>query len=259
MKFKKCLLPIVLGFYSITCIPPLSAKDLVVRSPCGDSFVVEIEPQESFEIVVARVEQCLNALERDQKEFLVGDLAYKDHPREFLLDFMPSQLISSDQGKDSEKSSENKARDYYAVPTQDEIDDVAYIVTTLAETPYARLLGKRKELKKRGKHVEHLHPLKFLTIIFSNEHLRAALHVLRGRDGFFKGISVWDEFKDELFASLTKETKHKNMKEEYILDFARALEIDSAAILGVAQAQSWGKFIDTLLKLKPRHKKARPV
>jgi hypothetical protein len=202
----------------------LGADEIVVRSPAGEHYVIDVAPEETFHEVMNRVEKSI---------------------------IEPEQQIASNDSWFNFKKNTNKApappRDYSNPVTLAEFQDISYIVNTLSKSSYAKILASKGSLKKAGDRIDHLHPLRFLMCVFTDEELKVGVHMIRN-DSW-----VWPDFFDDgLKKSLIQEASRNNMKPEFVQDFARQVGVDYAKIAPLIQAGKWRAFVDTLIEEIPR-------
>ncbi|MBS0622815.1 MAG: hypothetical protein JSR80_07660 [Verrucomicrobia bacterium] len=134
----------------------------------------------------------------------------------------------------------------YNAAIQAEVNEINFIATTLADKSYAELVFYRKQLSVSGEKVDHLHPLIFCLVIFSDERLKVAIRNIRK-----KGL-VWKEFISGVGNSFAREFEQKNICPEHITHFANALKVDPAKIRPALDGQKWETFIELLIELIPR-------
>lgn len=137
-------------------------------------------------------------------------------------------------------------RDYHEQVTDQEKEYIAFIVTTLGNKPLTKIYKEKDNLKKIGDKIDHIHPLRFLMTVFTDEELKAAIANIK------ESRWVWGEFKKGLFNSLKDESKSKNMNIEFIQDFANTVEIDSSLIIPAINQSDWDGLISILIKNVPR-------
>ena len=137
-------------------------------------------------------------------------------------------------------------RDYYAPLAANEIGDIRYIVTSLANRSLIHLLANRGEFEAAGDRVDHVHPLKFLMVIFTDEELKVCIRNMRGRGW------VWGSFASGLTDSLATESSIDNLRIEHIYDFASTVEIDPNMIVPSVEQKKWEEFINLLIEHVPR-------
>lgn len=137
-------------------------------------------------------------------------------------------------------------RFYDQLPTEEDRDNVFFIVSTLGNKSLAKVWKSKSSLKKAGEKIEHLHPLRFLEIVFTNEELKAAMHNLKNRD------LMWGEFKGGLYGSLAEEFQRGNLTEEQIYDFAGNIGVDISLFYNAIQQKDWDDMLTILIKNVPR-------
>lgn len=139
-------------------------------------------------------------------------------------------------------------RNYNIPVSQTEKDDLTYITTTLARSslPSLATSSKRTALKKAGDRIDHLHPLRFLMTVFTDEELKANITAIRTRDW------VWGKFYEGLEGSLKEESRKDNMRNEFVADFATIIGIDVSLIQPSIQEKRWKEFVNILIDVIPR-------
>lgn len=137
-------------------------------------------------------------------------------------------------------------RDYSYPASDDEKELIAFIVTTLGNKPLTKIYREKDALKKAGDKIDHIHPLRFLEVVFTDEELKASIANIR------ESRWVWGEFKKGLFNSLKDETKNRNVTSEYIADFANTVNIDPQLIVPYFLQLDWDGLIFALIKNVPR-------
>lgn len=156
-----------------------------------------------------------------------------------------SEAVSHANRLPAQSRSSSNSRDYESGFTPQDKDTVRYIVTTLANSSWTGLLKHKSELKKAGVRVDHLHPFRFLQIIFTDSEMKSGVHSIRDRS------KIWKEFTNGLYTTLTAESQRNNV-EPYIDMFAQQLGIDASAIRPSLLAKRWSEFADVLLRIVPR-------
>lgn len=141
-------------------------------------------------------------------------------------------------------------RDYLAEPTPEEKTQIAFIVNTMGMSSLAKIAKQKSSLKKAGARVDHVHPIRFLQVIFLDGKMKASMQALYGRSW------VWSEFLSGLEQSLDEEQAKDNILPEHIQDFAQSLNLSFDAIYPMIQQSQWDNFIKFLLKSIPRNEDA---
>jgi hypothetical protein len=144
------------------------------------------------------------------------------------------------------KAANTELRDYSLEVSPQEKDKIAYIVTTLGNESWAKICKEMGSLNRAGDKIVHVHPLRFLETIFTNEELKAAIANIK------ESKLLWGKFKKGLYGSLKDETKNKNMKREFILEFAQRVNIDPELIIPSIKQSRWDDLLTILIKNVPR-------
>ena len=144
-------------------LPSISifAEPLVLENSTGDNFVVDINLEDSFSTVLKEIAN--SALYSEA-------LAVNSDPEAYLgynMNVRSNGAISVQTL--AKKQTTSVPRDYWANPSQQEVNDITYIVRTLANESLLKIKKEESSLKRTGDRVDHLHPFQFLLVIFTNE------------------------------------------------------------------------------------------
>lgn len=208
---------------AVLALANVEAEDVVVRSSNGEFFVFNIMPEDSFLGTINILQQS------------VGNNG------EYVIDFM-----NSTPDKLQTKAKVEGFRDYNTPLTTEEKKDIKYIVNTLGMDSLVSITSSKSSIKKAGKRVDHVHPLRFLGYVFSDEEMKASMKAMEGRSW------VWSEFSGGLKDSLEVESSRNNLKPEYVNDFASRVGINIEVISPSINQHSWDTFISTLISKVPR-------
>lgn len=217
-------------------MPSLVAKEIVFTTPRGENYILTISPQDTF-LEVAN---------------LIQDFAFAEDESE---DFVFEVLMDNDErsGKSIERilpvahrNNPQSARNYYQPLSATEMQDIRYIILTLANKSIASILGHKSSLEAAGGRIDHIHPLRFLCYVFSDEELKVGIHNIKNKRW------VWKDFIGGIKESLNHESNFQNMQEEYISNFSQIVEINMQLIHPTIQKRHWDEFIDTLITHVPR-------
>ncbi len=137
-------------------------------------------------------------------------------------------------------------RNYEAGISREEKGYIHYIITTLANKTLVTIAKSRTELENAGDRIDHVHPLHFLRTVFTDEELKVGIRNIRGKGW------VWHSFTAGLKDTLSTELDIGNIKEEYVIDFAQAVELNPNIIRPFIQARNWDGLIDALINEIPR-------
>jgi len=136
-------------------------------------------------------------------------------------------------------------RDYHFPVTEQNAKDIRYIVTTLANKPPVKLLFYKSSLDRAGDRIDHVHPFRFLQVIFTDEELKVGIRNIR-RKGW-----VWKEFIGGLKDSLNDEYVRDNLY-GFIDDFSINLGIDPELIRPSIYYRHWDELVKVLIENVPR-------
>jgi len=137
-------------------------------------------------------------------------------------------------------------RDYAREVTSREKETIRYIITTLANHSIIALNFVRGDLEQAGASIHHIHPLKFLMTIFSDEELKVSIRHVRGKS------LVWSQFLGGIKQRFTDEIAAGNLTQEQIDDFCKKLSISPDMVCPSIQSRHWEGLIDALITHVPR-------
>ncbi|HSX26946.1 MAG TPA: hypothetical protein VLE89_08085 [Chlamydiales bacterium] len=125
--------------------------------------------------------------------------------------------------------------------TEQDKANIYEIITTLSENGKLSLLFKQDHLKQLGTQINHVHPLKFLSTIFSNPRLRYCMYDIF--DDYFKR----NGFMDGLGPSLQKESE-KGKLDPLLSDFAKEVNVAPELLRPHFQARDWENLVRKLMQ-----------
>lgn len=114
------------------------------------------------------------------------------------------------------------------------------IITTLANNGKISLLLKQNHLNQLGAQINHVHPLKFLGVVFADPTMKAGMYYVF--DDYFKR----NGFLDGLGPSLDREMQ-KGKLAQYINDFAAYVNVPAENIIGYFEAMDWEGLVRHLI------------
>lgn len=138
-----------------------------------------------------------------------------------------------------------RQRNYSVGVTDNEAADIRYIVKTLGNSNIAKIGVSQPSLKSAGDRIDRVHPLNFLTVVFSDEELKASMRNLEGKSW------VWKKFLKGLTDSLAEESATNNIL-PFANDFANRIGINPSIFMNTMQAGQWEKFVIALIHGVPR-------
>ena len=207
-------------------------NEIMVNTFDGDMFVLQVDPHESLS-------------EIEEKVVALADGKRKPFVIECAGDAIPGK-------RGSFKAARNQGgylgypRNYHLELSREEKADIRFIVTFLANKSLLTIGLAKPDLEAAGDRIEHIHPLRFLMTVFTDEELKVGIRNIRGRGW------VWNHFVGGFRDSLTTEMGIDNMKREYIHDFAQNVKIAPEIIIPAVSNQNWDNFIDLLITHIPR-------
>ncbi|MBS0624082.1 MAG: hypothetical protein JSS62_05615 [Verrucomicrobia bacterium] len=156
--------------------------------------------------------------------------------------------VSDQSGLDSSFQSMplDSPRDYRRPVSQEEQHDIHFIVTTLANRSLVAIGFSKAELEKAGARVDHVHPLRLLIAIFTDEELKVGIRNMRGKGW------VWNQFIGNLKYVLNSEKSLGNVTDEYICDFAQTVGISADLLFPYVDVNNWEGMVDSLITYIPR-------
>jgi hypothetical protein len=121
---------------------------------------------------------------------------------------------------------------------------IAELITTMGENGKLSLLMKQSHLKEIGVRINHVHPLKFLAVIFSQAPLKAHMNVI------FDDYFIRSRFMDGLAPRLDREAEKKTL-DLYAKDFAKEVKVPVDNIRTFFQSRDWENFVRYLMRYEP--------
>ncbi len=214
---------VLITFWSGLCS---AAYDISVKLPSGAIIPLELDSEEPFESVL---EKLTIFLDGSEKSSLVLTLIPNSY----------SCVVEYNTGASA-------PRDYYRAVTATEKSDIRYYLKNLAKASWIKLLDLEKPIKAAGERTNHIHPLRLLHCILSDEELKAFFHGIRSRK------KIWKEFFSGLHESFEKESNASNMNDDYLLDFTKCFKLNPSLINPPVKQHRWEEFVSLLLSTIPR-------
>ena len=135
--------------------------------------------------------------------------------------------------------------DYFNEMTDAEREDIAFIVTTLAEKSVFSLPFQRKKLQAAGDRLGRVHPMRQLLHTFTTPELRKAIHKVHGRS------FIWGQYWEEMTESLEARLEGGQTPKKVMTHFAQALKADTQVITTSVESRNWDLFLKELLNSQP--------
>ena len=209
----------------------LNGHEILVNTQDGETFVLDVDPEASLR----DLQDKIAALSNGKSSNLLIEIASTGKVKGYGLNMARSQ-----------GGYLGYPRNYLAEVTAEEKNDIRYIVTSLANKSLIAIALGKGDLEAAGDRIDHIHPLRFLMTVFTDEELKAGMRNIRGKGW------IWNHFVSGLKESLVTETHIGNMKVEYVRDFAQIVRVDANIIIPSVLQQSWEDFLDLLITHIPR-------
>ncbi len=212
------------------------AREIEVSTTTGNTFVLEMSSEAFFGELENQIEEMISP-----EEEAVIVLRYSKEP-DYQISKIRSRVSAKKHGQ-----SLGFPRDYYVNLSYDEVNDIRFIITFLANRSFVTIATHRGALEEAGERIEHIHPLRFLATVFTDEELKVGMRNVRG-----KGL-IWGDFSGGLKTSLSSENSIGNITDDQILDFANTVKIAPSIIYASIKQGRWDEFIDLLITHVPRN------
>ncbi len=134
-------------------------------------------------------------------------------------------------------------RNYHAPLAPNEIADIRYIVTFLANKSIISIFNNQSSLESAGDRIDHIHPLRFLEAVFGDDELKVGVRNIRNKS------LVWKDFIGGVKESLTTESSIGNVNDQQLLDFCTRLKISYHNVSPLVMQKRWDEFVDALIKI----------
>ena len=221
---------------SMSFVANIQSEQIFLESSVGENYVIEIESNDSFGSVLDSIREYVVIAEKQDND--LGN-CLKTEVGSFNMMVADNSINVKSAAK-----SQTIARNYYEPLTSQNKADITYIVTTLANTSLLGLGGLKSSLESAGDRVDSVHPLRFLSYIFTTEETKSAIRNLQGNSW------VWKKFISGISVNLEEESKRKNMN--YAQNFADTIGVDVNLFSNPLNAGKWEQFISVLIKNVPR-------
>lgn len=198
----------------------------------------DIDSEETFFQVAEKVREMV-VMNQNEDAFIFG--VSIDNKEQDLLALQDNEIFNI-----AFHGTSTQPRNYYRPLSEIEIENLHYILNTLADKSLASIFTNKGPLEAAGDNIINIHPLRFLNYVFSNETLKTDFHKIRNKK------LIWKNFVSGIKNSLDEEASVYNLREEYVEDFAHSLQINKALISPSIQARNWDEFIEILIVQIPR-------
>lgn len=131
--------------------------------------------------------------------------------------------------------------------TKADAETIYEIIDTLGSSGLWKLYKIEDDMVELGTQIQHVHPLKFLEVVFTDPHLKDCM--VKTEDSFFK----WRGFmkgsgKSPGFIAKCEREYDKDNFAPYIDDFCKAVKADPEQVRDLIERKKWETLIRILLK-----------
>lgn len=224
----------------------IEADILLYCTEEGDHAVLEIQPEDTLQTLTRKVEDHFALHPSEQALIFLNDSTELSQIYCIKTSALEGFYSAVSATKKIQSLTSASYRNYDNPLTADEKSTIAYIVNTLANNSYARLLLMKGDLDRAGAKIDHVHPLRHIAAIFSDEQLKVNIRNIK------KKSLVWKNYVSGLGNSLSEEAARNNLTSDFVEDFARTLKLDPSHVQPMIGQQSWSSLIDYLIDAIPR-------
>lgn len=140
-----------------------------------------------------------------------------------------------------EPSTESSQDPFEEIGLEDwEKKTVYKIITTMAEKNLFQLALEKRSLEKKGRSINHIHPLWFMGYILSDPKLKSDIYVIK------KSHFKWDSFIDGFSRRMREESRDDNLA-VYVSGFAELLDADPEMVMEYIEDHDWEGLVVALL------------
>lgn len=136
-------------------------------------------------------------------------------------------------------------RPYDVDLTISQVEDLHFILKTMAQNSILSLFGYKTELERAKARLDAVHPLKSIEAIYHSEELFGYLETLAIRQGL-----VWTRFFTGYATKLQEELDVGNLTHEHLELFAASLGLDIDKLTPIVQKNAWERFFQYILSTK---------
>lgn len=132
-------------------------------------------------------------------------------------------------------------RNYHVQPSHQDREDIRFIVLTLANRSVLGIAKDKDLLESAGDRIDHIHPLNFLSYIFSEDELKVSVKNIRGKGW------LWTNFIDGIVQTFHTESRIGNVTDKMLIEFATKLSVSHAQVVSFSREGRWEAMVDYLL------------
>lgn len=216
----------------------------------------------SYPIFMAMSIQTISQIERKDLAELLGSY-FKDDTRRVVVNVpkdaniteasiqMALDAIRSDDLVVKLEGNAEEKTPYAQLPmTTEEEKMICQIIDTVGNSGLATLFLKQGELRDLGNKVQHVHPFKFLEVVFTRPDLKKCMndverHPATKWDGFMHGSGGTAGF----IQKCDRENARNNLL-PHVLGFCQAVKAHPDQVRDLVEKKQWEKLVRYLIKLE---------
>jgi hypothetical protein len=198
----------------VECVASLASLYRDSEIPNDEIWTLETQETSSLPVRLTETQKDVSSLIR---------LTNDDEPEEFPL--AEGYVIPVD-GADA-------TAPFYQLPiTEKEKRMIRVIITTIAEKNILQLAFVKRSVEKKGKKIEHIHPMRFMGYILSSSELRTCLRTIK------KSTFKWDAFIDGFSRRMKEEYSNNNLY-IYVPGFCQQIGGNQEVVTRYIQKKDW--------------------
>jgi hypothetical protein len=141
----------------------------------------------------------------------------------------------------NDRMDESSGPTFYQLPLEDWESKIIYkIVSTMAEKNLLQLALEKKSMEKKGRQINHVHPMRFIGYVFSDPYLKNCMSVIR------KSHFKWSNFVDGFGGRMREEFRNNNLM-RHIPEFCQLVGADAQTVSQHIQNKDWDSLVKCLL------------
>ncbi|MFI5333643.1 MAG: hypothetical protein ACHQT8_00575 [Chlamydiales bacterium] len=120
--------------------------------------------------------------------------------------------------------------EFQEIPLEDwERQVISYIVTEMAEKNVFQLLLEKADMERKGRKINHVHPLRFIGHVCNDPKLKKAMKVIK------KNLFKWDSFINGFSRRVKEETERGNIF-RFLPSFSQYLNVNEEEVTAYLRA-----------------------
>jgi hypothetical protein len=196
-----------------------------------EAFMFDLPP-DTCDIPVSHYESTINTPQKSDLLYTVN--FSKNSSKSSQNSPKVAGLVNTDETEDLDVP-------YSEIAYNDEdLRKLNYIISKLGSEGYVDLLKDERTMRQYGRDIEHIHPLKFLALIFNNPGLKGQMNSLS------QTWIKWHLFMKDLSARLDIE-KEIGKVDEYLPDFCQDVGLPVSRVKPYTDNWDWEGLVKMLI------------